>query len=280
MPTYMEWDRTVLEHCWDSIDFISAHRYSRNDRDDTTSFLAEGVEIDASARRLPRRCSPTSKASKRSQPPRLRFLRRMERLVPSDRRATVAGRKHRHYWKRSTTSRTRWCARSISTRSFATPTSCELACLAQIVNVIAPILTRPDGLLVQTIFWPFKLLRDAVSGDALRAAVRAPEIATRRGDVPVIDVAATYDDANATACVSIGEPRPHRGGRGHHRHRRCIIRGRDAQVITGDPKAHNDWGAPNVIRPVETDIPIDDRGALHVALSAPSHTVISLRRRG
>ncbi len=53
-----------------------------------------------------------------------------------------------------------------------------------------------------------------------------------------------------------------------------------AQVITGDPKAHNDWGAPNVIRPIETDIPIGDRGALHVALSAPSHTVISLRRRG
>ena len=46
MPTYMEWDRVVLERCWDAIDLISAHRYSRKSRGDTESFLAEGVVID------------------------------------------------------------------------------------------------------------------------------------------------------------------------------------------------------------------------------------------
>ena len=72
----------------------------------------------------------------------------------------------------------------------------KVACLAQVVNVIAPILTRPDGLLVQSIYWPFRMLRDAAAGDALRVAVRAPEMNTaRRGDVPVIDVAATFDEA-------------------------------------------------------------------------------------
>jgi len=46
LPTYLEWDRTVLEHCWKSIDYISAHRYSNNTRDDSAWFLGEGVEID------------------------------------------------------------------------------------------------------------------------------------------------------------------------------------------------------------------------------------------
>ena len=47
MSTYMEWDRTVLETCWDDINFISAHRYSNNSDDDTPNFLAEGTIIDS-----------------------------------------------------------------------------------------------------------------------------------------------------------------------------------------------------------------------------------------
>jgi len=46
MHSYMNWDRTLLEYCWDQIDFISAHRYSNNDRQDSAWFLAEGIEID------------------------------------------------------------------------------------------------------------------------------------------------------------------------------------------------------------------------------------------
>ena len=47
LPTYPEWDRIVLEECWNHIDYISAHHYSRNDEDDTASFLAQGIELDA-----------------------------------------------------------------------------------------------------------------------------------------------------------------------------------------------------------------------------------------
>ena len=34
----------------------------------------------------------------------------------------------------------------------------KLGCLAQIVNVIAPIMTSPDGILVQTINHPFRMI--------------------------------------------------------------------------------------------------------------------------
>jgi alpha-N-arabinofuranosidase len=278
LPSYLEWDRTVLEQCWESIDFISAHRYSRNDRDDTKSFLAEGVVIDEVLDDY-RGVLAYVKARKRSR----------HRVHVSFDEWNV--------WYRERGSDGGWteapplleeiynvedalvCAQYL--HSFVRNADIvRLACLAQIVNVIAPVLTRRDGLLVQTIFWPFKLLRDAVSGEALRAAVRAPEIATRRGDVPVIDVAATYDDVNATACVSLVNRDPTAAVEVTIDVAGASFDAASAQVITGDPKAHNDWGAPNVIRPIETNVQIDERAALRVRLPAPSHAVISLRRVG
>ena len=42
----------MLETCWDDVEYISAHRYSRNTKDDSAWFLAEGVEIDRVLERL------------------------------------------------------------------------------------------------------------------------------------------------------------------------------------------------------------------------------------
>ena len=46
ISSYMEWDRVVLERCWHTVDYISAHRYSNNRPNDAAWFLAEGAEID------------------------------------------------------------------------------------------------------------------------------------------------------------------------------------------------------------------------------------------
>ena len=46
MATYLEYDRVTLDYCWEGIDYVSAHRYSMNHKDDTAWYLAEGVEID------------------------------------------------------------------------------------------------------------------------------------------------------------------------------------------------------------------------------------------
>ena len=46
LPTYMEWDRTVLEHVGDLADYISLHRYAGNPHDDTPDYLAVSAAID------------------------------------------------------------------------------------------------------------------------------------------------------------------------------------------------------------------------------------------
>jgi alpha-N-arabinofuranosidase len=275
MPTYLAWDRTVLEHTWDTIDFLSVHRYSGNRQDDTASFLAEGVVVDEILDDY-RGLLTAVKARARS---------RHDVRICFD---------EWNVWYRETSGNGGWveaphlleeqynvedalvCAQFLHA-FIRNADLVRIACIAQIVNVIAPVLTRPDGLLLQTIYWPFRMLRDAVAGDALRIEVRGPELPTRRGDVPVLDVAATYEEATGAAAVSLvnRDPAnpvdvtvdlagPPTGWRVEH-----------ALHVSGHPKARNDWDAPDTIRSRPLAAVVDG-ATVRVTLAPASHAVLAL----
>ena len=46
MPTFGAWESTVLEHCYDTVDYISLHAYYEERDDDALSFLASAVNMD------------------------------------------------------------------------------------------------------------------------------------------------------------------------------------------------------------------------------------------
>jgi alpha-N-arabinofuranosidase len=70
-----------------------------------------------------------------------------------------------------------------------------IGCLAQLVNVIAPIRTEPGGAAwTQTIFEPFAQIAAAARGDVLRVEPRVGTYETEHGDVPLVDATATYDE--------------------------------------------------------------------------------------
>ena len=77
----------------------------------------------------------------------------------------------------------------------------KAACLAQLVNVIAPIMTEPGGpAWRQTIFFPFAITARLAQGTALRVAVESPSYETSAyGSVPLVDAVATIDDDGAVA---------------------------------------------------------------------------------
>ncbi|MBW2365478.1 MAG: hypothetical protein JRF25_10540, partial [Deltaproteobacteria bacterium] len=65
----------------------------------------------------------------------------------------------------------------------------KIANIAQIVNIIAPLLTKGDGLLIQSIFYPFEMMSRRRNGVSLRFAVEGPEYASPSyGKVNTIDV--------------------------------------------------------------------------------------------
>ena len=72
----------------------------------------------------------------------------------------------------------------------------KIACLAQLVNVIAPIMTRNGGgCWAQTIYWPFLHASRYGRGTALRALVKSPVYGCDDySEVPLIDAAASMDD--------------------------------------------------------------------------------------
>jgi len=145
----------------------------------------------------------------------------------------------------------------------------KIACLAQLVNVIAPILTRPDGILRQSIFYPFALFSRYASGDSLDLLVQAPTYATRMfGEQPLIDAAASYDAEHGRGAIFI----VHRGRtepltldlewQGRAPHRVAGI----SQVSGSDPKAANTFDTPDVIgiRPLPGAPVVDGRFRLQV----------------
>ena len=144
-----------------------------------------------------------------------------------------------------------------------------MACLAQLVNVIAPILTRPDGILRQSIFYPFALFSRYASGDSLDLLVQAPTYATRMfGEQPLIDAAASYDAGQGKGAIFI----VHRGRtepltldlewQGRAPYRVASI----YQVSGSDPKAANTFDTPDVIgiRPLPGAPVVDGRFRLQV----------------
>ena len=124
----------------------------------------------------------------------------------------------------------------------------KIACIAQIVNVIAPILTTRDNLLKQTTFYPLLMFSQMASGHSLDLLVEAPRYETKQfGDMPLLDVSASYDEAAGKHSIFVvnrslteripieicwGDIEPKRISSAH-------------QLSGNDPKAFNSWEDPN-----------------------------------
>ena len=46
MPTFGDWERTVLEHCYEHVDYVSCHAYYQEHDGDLGSFLASALDMD------------------------------------------------------------------------------------------------------------------------------------------------------------------------------------------------------------------------------------------
>ena len=182
MPTFARWDDEVLEHTFDLVDFISLHTYLNNYKGDSASFLASPDLMDlfieevvaiadavAARRRSSKRLmlsfdewnvwyrtrrtrSDRVKEGWPIAPPILEEVYTMEDAL------TFGGA-------------------CISLLNHADRVKC--ACLAQLVNVIAPIMTENGGLAWrQTIFHPFQQMSRFGRGQVLRARVECETYAT------------------------------------------------------------------------------------------------------
>jgi len=178
MPTFGAWEETVLEHTFEHVEFISLHTYLNNYADDTPAFLAspdlmdsfiEGVVAIADTVGARRRSAKRIMLSFDEWNVWYRTRRnRAERVKPG---WPVAPDILEEVYTLQD-ALTFGCA-CISLLNHADRV--KAACLAQLVNVIAPIMTETGGpAWRQTIFWPFSQWSNFERGRVLRASVDSP----------------------------------------------------------------------------------------------------------
>jgi alpha-N-arabinofuranosidase len=186
MPTFGAWEDTVLEHCFDHVEYISLHTYLNDYARDTAAFLAcpdlmdsfiEEVVAIADAVAARRRSSKRIMLSFDEWNVWYRTRRnRAERVKPGWPVAPAI--LEEIYTMADALAFGGACIALLNHADRVTT-----ACLAQLVNVIAPIMTETGGAAWrQTIFWPFAQWSRHGRGHVLRAEIDSPSYDARYFD--------------------------------------------------------------------------------------------------
>ena len=210
MPTFGSWEYEMLDECYDTIDYVSLHRYYGNPTNDTPGFLARSMDLDAFIKTVVSICDAVS-GKKHSK----------KKLNLSFDEWNVwyhSNEQDKEVWKQGKWNRAlpllediynfedALLAGSMLITFLRNADRVKIACLAQLVNVIAPIMTRNGGgCWAQTIFYPFMHASCYGRGTSLRALVNSPVYDCRDYDaVPLIDSTAVMgDDGSVTVfCVN------------------------------------------------------------------------------
>jgi alpha-L-arabinofuranosidase len=196
MPTFGSWEATVLDHTFEHVDYISLHAYFEKQGEDRAGFLASGLAMDRFIEGVVATADHVA-AKKRSRK-RLKLAFDEWNIWYESRFAGYTNLE----WAEAP----RLIEDEYSTEDAVVLGSLLMsllrhadrvgvACLAQLVNIIAPIRAEPDRpAWRQTIFHPFALTARHARGNVLRVEPRTPTYDTAsHGDVPVADVVATHD---------------------------------------------------------------------------------------
>ena len=296
MPTYIEWDRTVLEECYDDVDGISLHRYWGNTEEtgnDSSKYLAMNLAMDRQIQEIAAVCD-TVRAHKRSD--KQLFLSFDEWNVWYRARSGDATDGHRkaapHLLEEQYNLEDALLVGGLANSLIRHSDRVKVACLAQLVNVIAPIMTNEDGILRQTIYYPYAWALRYAHGRALSIAPEGPsyEVASLGrpiesiglpapgfGDVPYLDMVAAFDAEKKAVTLLILN-------RDLEKEQELEINWRDLtptkvtafETITGpDLKAANTFAEPKHVAPQTLESP-KAGSRMSLKLPARSYSVLSL----
>jgi len=272
LPTYLVWDREVLEECYDQVDGISLHNYYGNtpalSGNDSSRYLAMNLDMERQIQEIAAVCDYV-------------------RGVQKSRKRLWLSFDEWNVWYRA-----RGGTFANGQRKFAPPLLEEVynledallvggfvntllrqsdrvrvGCLAQIVNVIAPLVTNETSVLRQSIYYPYawslkyargRVLDLSVEGETypIKAAGLRPDFA-RDDAVPYVDVAATLDAPSGQLALFMLN-------RDLQGERELVLDCRDftptrvlaTETLTGaDLKAANSFDQPTLVAPRPLEAP-------------------------
>ena len=208
MPTYLEWDREVLEQCYDYVDGLSLHRYFENAEPpggDSAKFLAMNLSMEKQIAETVAVCDLV-RGHKRS--PKKLWLSFDEWNVWYRERSGDAvnghGKEAPHLLEEIYNLEDALLVGGLINSLVRNSDRVKLACLAQLVNVIAPIMTNADGLFRQTIYYPYSWALQFARGAALNLLVESSTYEVAKMDpVPHVDVAGSFNSGDGSVSLFI-----------------------------------------------------------------------------
>jgi len=199
IPTFGEWERVVLTEAYDQVDFISAHAYYWEDDGDLASFLGSAIDMDHFVDSVVATADAVRASGRHSKRIHISFDEwnvwyqdRSESRPPSGDEWPVGPvLLEDHYSVADAV-----VVGSLLISLLRHSDRVQSASLAQLVNVIAPIMTEPGGRIwKQTTYHPFALTSRYAAGDVLRVELDTPSHETTTfGDTPTVDAVATWDE--------------------------------------------------------------------------------------
>lgn len=207
MPTFPEWEAITLEHTYDYVDYVSMHQYYGNKENDTADFLAMSMDMEQFIKSVISTCDYV-KAKKRSK---------KELKISFD---------EWNVWFHSSEADNDFMEKKPWNLAPALlediynfedallvglmlitlikhADRVKMACLAQLVNVIAPIMTdEKGGAWKQTIFYPFLHASIYGRGIALEPVINTTKHDTsNHTDVTDVEAVSVYNPENEEVTI-------------------------------------------------------------------------------
>jgi alpha-N-arabinofuranosidase len=205
MKTYPEWERGVLEHTYESVDHISLHMYFANRAKNTANYLALNHKLDTYIATVESAINLV-KANRRSKHNVYISFDEWNVWYHSNAldREILGGnggwphapRLLEDIYNFEDVLQVGCILNTFIRRSNVV----KIACIAQLVNVIAPIMTDPKGAAWrQTIYYPYYFASIFGRGTALNLAVKCPGYDADVADnVPYVDVSGVHNETDGT----------------------------------------------------------------------------------
>jgi alpha-L-arabinofuranosidase len=281
MPTFAAWEATSLEHCYDLVDYVSLHTYYDPLPLSLPSFLASSLDLDRMIEEIIATADHVGA--------RLRSRRRLRLSVDEWNvwyQSRFAGQDALSYDDDPALIEDVYnvadavLVGSLLITLLRHADRVGIACQAQLVNVIAPIMTRAGGpAWAQTIFHPFEQAARLARGEVLRVETKVGGYTDDvQGDVPWVEATATYDDESGDLtllCVNRATDRPVE--------LRVDLRGFGDRTVASatslhdeDVEAHNTEDHPERVTPGRLDDLTVQDGTLRALLPPVSWNVIHL----
>ncbi|WP_219839148.1 alpha-N-arabinofuranosidase [Paenibacillus sp. R14(2021)] len=282
MPTFPEWERTVLDLSYNEIDYLSLHQYYGNRDKDTANFLAQSMGMDSFINTIIATCDYMQAKKRSKKKIHLSFDEWNVWYHSNDADShiepwTVAPPQLEDIYNHEDA----LLVGSMLISMLKRADRVKMACLAQLVNVIAPIMTETGGAAwKQTIYYPYMHTSIFGRGTVLAPLVSSPKYdAKDYTDVPYLDAVAVHNEEAGEVTVfavnrHLSESLPLEidlRSFGDFRITEHIVLEHD------DLKAANTKDAPNRVTPHTRGNAAKDNGGIQASLGKASWNVIRVK---